>query len=227
MTKDEEKIRIITAIAIIVAIIIIVLAIQIHKHELSNQRLASSNSSTTSGSNTNPAPQPITGSAVIADINTIRSNTGDLPYDENPELDSAATARAQYMATNNVLDNTSGDPWSYVTNAGYSYSTANLGSTWNQNSAQSTANSFTSGNLSSIGLGESYYDIGIGIASATVDGNNTQIIVAYVGTPQVATQTYWYCWDTGNPSPHHLGYRVSGDHYCTNQELHDAGFAGY
>jgi hypothetical protein len=36
-------------------------------------------------------------------------------------------------------------------------------------------------------------------------------------------QTYWYCWDAGNPDPHHLGHPVSGDHYCSEQELRDAG----
>ena len=41
------------------------------------------------------------------------------------------------------------------------------------------------------------------------------------------SQYYYYCWDTGDPSPHHLGYRVSGDHYCTDGELHNAGIAGY
>jgi hypothetical protein len=38
------------------------------------------------------------------------------------------------------------------------------------------------------------------------------------------TQSYWYCWDSGNLSPHHLGYSVSGDHLCSKQELHDAGW---
>jgi hypothetical protein len=33
------------------------------------------------------------------------------------------------------------------------------------------------------------------------------------------TQSYWYCWDSGPPSPHHLGHSVSGDHLCTNAEL--------
>jgi hypothetical protein len=41
------------------------------------------------------------------------------------------------------------------------------------------------------------------------------------------SQYYYYCWDTGDPSPHHLGYPVSGDHYCTDGELHNAGIAGY
>ncbi len=34
-----------------------------------------------------------------------------------------------------------------------------------------------------------------------------------------ATQTYWYCWNSGAPEPHHLGHHVSGDHYCTDHEL--------
>ena len=38
------------------------------------------------------------------------------------------------------------------------------------------------------------------------------------------SQTYWYCWDTGKPEPHHLGYYVNGDHYCTDGELADSGF---
>lgn len=32
-------------------------------------------------------------------------------------------------------------------------------------------------------------------------------------------QYYLYCWDNGDPSPHHLGYRVYGDHFCTDREL--------
>jgi hypothetical protein len=32
-------------------------------------------------------------------------------------------------------------------------------------------------------------------------------------------QTYWYCWDSGAPAPHHLGHPVAGDHYCTAEEL--------
>lgn len=35
--------------------------------------------------------------------------------------------------------------------------------------------------------------------------------------------TYWYCWDSGNPDPHHLGHPVSGDHLCSQGELSQAG----
>lgn len=37
------------------------------------------------------------------------------------------------------------------------------------------------------------------------------------------TQSYWYCWDTGDPSPHHLGHYVDNDHYCSVGELRAAG----
>jgi hypothetical protein len=37
------------------------------------------------------------------------------------------------------------------------------------------------------------------------------------------SQSYWYCWNSGAPQPHHLGYHVSGDHYCTDKELQDSG----
>lgn len=45
-----------------------------------------------------------------------------------------------------------------------------------------------------------------------------------VGIMSGCGQTYWYCWDTGDPDPHHLGYRVLDDHYCSQDELTEAGF---
>lgn len=36
-------------------------------------------------------------------------------------------------------------------------------------------------------------------------------------------QGYWYCWDSGLGSPHHLGYPIAGDHLCTYGELRRAG----
>lgn len=36
-----------------------------------------------------------------------------------------------------------------------------------------------------------------------------------------ATNTYWYCWDTGAASPHHAGHPVSNDHVCSDGELKD------
>jgi hypothetical protein len=36
-------------------------------------------------------------------------------------------------------------------------------------------------------------------------------------------QDYWYCWNDGMPSPHHLGYEVSGDRLCKDWELDAAG----
>ncbi|MFB6636276.1 hypothetical protein ACFCYF_03365 [Streptomyces chartreusis] len=36
----------------------------------------------------------------------------------------------------------------------------------------------------------------------------------------------WYCWDTGAPAPHRLGYWVPDDHLCTWGELRRAGVTG-
>jgi hypothetical protein len=33
---------------------------------------------------------------------------------------------------------------------------------------------------------------------------------------------YWYCWNTGEPRPHHLGHRSVGDHVCSEEELSGA-----
>ena len=48
------------------------------------------------------------------------------------------------------------------------------------------------------------------------------VMVSFSGCRSYS-QTYWYCWDSGTPQPHHLGHPVSGDHYCTDAELEDAG----
>lgn len=40
--------------------------------------------------------------------------------------------------------------------------------------------------------------------------------------PKPTPGGYWYCWDRGAPRPHHVGYRVSGDHVCTEQDIQNA-----
>jgi hypothetical protein len=50
--------------------------------------------------------------------------------------------------------------------------------------------------------------------------------LAWNATPNAPTPTmaYYYCWDLGSPKPHHLGYRSTGDHPCSDEELRAAGF---
>jgi hypothetical protein len=45
------------------------------------------------------------------------------------------------------------------------------------------------------------------------------LVVAAAIVGSCGGQSYWYCWDTGDPQPHHLGHHVSGDHYCSQAEL--------
>lgn len=35
--------------------------------------------------------------------------------------------------------------------------------------------------------------------------------------------SYWYCWNSGALSPHHLNHPVSGDHLCSDAELRASG----
>lgn len=30
---------------------------------------------------------------------------------------------------------------------------------------------------------------------------------------------YWFCWNRGEPEPHHLGHRSQLDHLCSEDEL--------
>lgn len=45
---------------------------------------------------------------------------------------------------------------------------------------------------------------------------NTPTVVVY---PTVCYQSYWYCWNSGSPYPHHLRHYTYGDHICSCQEL--------
>lgn len=41
------------------------------------------------------------------------------------------------------------------------------------------------------------------------------------GPPHLSNRdyAYWYCWNRGDPRPHHLGAFVQGDHICSEEEL--------
>lgn len=64
-------------------------------------------------------------------------------------------------------------------------------------------------------------------AASTGTGGTRKLIALAIGLAAIeivagcsaSTNTYWYCWDTGDPSPHHIGHPVSGDHLCSDSEL--------
>jgi hypothetical protein len=60
--------------------------------------------------------------------------------------------------------------------------------------------------------------------TTSIDSNNgsnsdEEVATSANDTSDGVTQGYWYCWDSGDPKPHHLGHPVSGDHLCTDREL--------
>jgi hypothetical protein len=53
----------------------------------------------------------------------------------------------------------------------------------------------------------------------------TVAVVGITGCGLYDTNSYWYCWDKGAKSPHHLGHHVDGDHLCSDAELKGTGFS--
>lgn len=64
---------------------------------------------------------------------------------------------------------------------------------------------------------------GCGTAATSAPSNDRSVDATTADSSDQVTQDYWYCWDDGDPAPHHLGYPVDGDHLCTDGELQDAG----
>lgn len=63
--------------------------------------------------------------------------------------------------------------------------------------------------------------LGIG-ALGRIGGASTPVPSATASPLSNSTYGYWYCWDVGDPRPHHLGGFVGGDHLCTDTELQGA-----
>lgn len=164
------------------------------------------NSKTTKvNSVSNPA---ITPNDIINDVANIRLHDGYTTkesyyfLEENYKLDNAATARAKYMAANNVLDNTSGNPWSFVENAGYKYTQIYLASTWGETSSQAVAKALASESTDFTNY-KYYTDMGVGSAHTTMNGADVQIFVAYVGS------------QTGYGDGNNSNYQSSAQTSCT------------
>lgn len=62
-------------------------------------------------------------------------------------------------------------------------------------------------------------------SAAKPHSTTVPIVINDPGAPDDQVEGDWYCWDKGEPRPHHLGHYVVGDHLCTWGELRAAGFA--
>jgi hypothetical protein len=171
------------------------------------------------GDITSASKPDYTAKQVIAAINDIRSAKGLAPLSEKSSIDIAARGRANYMLEHDVWDNEKGVSKTPLKDAGYKADEWFLLSTWGDATAQDAAKWLTDNDFA---VDTKHQDIGVGVVP--FDGGASLLVVAFTAAPQaVVSQTYWFCWDKGDPSPHHGAYGSTDDHYCTDQELSDAG----
>ena len=116
---------------------------------------------------------------IVALINQARTNQNLAKLNYLTTLTNAAQARAQYMATNNVYNNTTGFSASDITNYGYDENGYSFNFSWGFSSNQLAANHFITGS-DSLGLTTTYSDIGVGVAQAVISGVNEDIVVVMV-----------------------------------------------
>jgi hypothetical protein len=90
------------------------------------------------------------------------------------------------------------------------------------------------GRLKALGVGLALVALGAGSFYATVLYGDTgsgpsvgqsrpSAGLSVASSDRRVSQTWWYCWDVAPARPHHFGYHVVGDHFCTDGELEASG----
>lgn len=135
---------------------------------------------------------PINSGNIVNELNQYRVARGLPALHWITELNTAAIARAKFMASNNTTSNTVGNPWADITNANYNYSTADVGSVFDNSNSKNVVKQLTTGIDSNLGNSTTYNDIGVGVVPDTINGSPTQLVVVYLATqavPPPTTQT--------------------------------------
>ncbi|HLZ14810.1 MAG TPA: CAP domain-containing protein, partial [Candidatus Saccharimonadales bacterium] len=132
-------------------------------------------------------------SALLQDTNTQRQGNSLAGLTLNDQLDQAAQAKANDMATRNYWSHNTPDgatPWTFIINAGYQYQTAgeNLAYGFDSSDATLTAWMNSPEHKANI-LNNTYTDVGFGIANAPdYQGSGPEtIVVAMYGSPAPST----------------------------------------
>ncbi|HVF69352.1 MAG TPA: CAP domain-containing protein [Xanthomonadales bacterium] len=123
--------------------------------------------------------------------NERRSEAGLKPLTLNPELSSAAQSKATYMFEKNFWAHVAPDgttPWYFIKNAGYEYQYAGENLARGFNTAEDVTNAWMASpthreNL----LSPNYNEIGFAIASGTLTGSETVLVVQEFGSKYTAT----------------------------------------
>lgn len=132
----------------------------------------------------------INASDVISLTNQQRASNGLPGLSYNSALTRAAQNQASYMFEKNYWAHYAPDgtsPWSFVTAAGYSYSTAgqNLAKDFDTSSGVITGWMNSSEHRANI-LNSSFVDTGVAVMNGTLQGEQTTLVVAFYASPRAA-----------------------------------------
>lgn len=122
--------------------------------------------------------------------NTQRTNNGIAALGLNGALSQAATAKAQHMFANNYWAHTAPDgtsPWTFISNAGYSYTIAGENLAKNFSTSAGVVNGWmNSPSHRANVLKAGYTEVGYGVVNGTLQGEQTTLVVALYAAPYVA-----------------------------------------
>jgi uncharacterized protein YkwD len=132
----------------------------------------------------------INASDVISITNQQRANNGLAALSYNSRLTQAAQNKAADMFAKNYWAHYAPDgtsPWSFITAAGYSYTTAgeNLAKDFDTSSGVVTGWMNSPGHRANI-LNSSFVDTGVAVMNGTLQGSPTTLVVAFYAAPKAA-----------------------------------------
>jgi hypothetical protein len=132
----------------------------------------------------------ISPSEIISLSNQQRAANGLPALSYNSQLTSAAQAKAQHMFAHNYWAHYAPDgtsPWSFITGAGYSYTTAgeNLAKDFDTSNGVVTGWMNSSGHRANI-LNSAFVDTGVAVMNGTLLGSQTTLVVAFYAAPKAS-----------------------------------------
>jgi hypothetical protein len=132
----------------------------------------------------------ISASDLLSDTNAQREQSSLPDLKVNPELSSAAFAKAKDMFANNYWAHVSPSgvtPWKWLGDAGYNYDVAGENLAKNYPTAEATVDAWMASPTHRANiLNSKYQDIGFAVVDGLLDGRPTTLVVAYYGAPASA-----------------------------------------
>jgi len=153
-------------------------------HAIKPKTIALQQASRPQGPVVKTAAPLITATGIITLLNQQRVAKGLSALNESTQLDKAAVARANDMIAKAYQDNTTDNPVSFVSQAGYNEGKWALQSTYYQTSNESTINTLLNATNPPFITTTGVTDIGVGVVLGTIKGINTNMIVVFLATPQ-------------------------------------------